>query len=166
MAAALGGLDALVVTGGVGENAPEVRRRACAGLEFLGVGLDEALNGSNDGDDREIGSDGAAVRSLVVAARKDLEIARQVRELFQSDAWMLPGDIYESLWSGSDPIQVPREGQLSGIASEQEGGPAAEAQPARVHERRERGCHLVRLVIQQPRGDQHARALPHCRFKR
>ena len=80
MAASLGGLDALVFTGGVGENSEEVRARACAGLGFLGVALDEALNSSNKGDG-SIGAASAAVRVLVIAAREDLEIARQVREL-------------------------------------------------------------------------------------
>jgi acetate kinase len=80
MAAALGGLDALVFTGGVGENAPQVRRRAAEALEFVGVRVDDGRNEEADGD-REIGADGALVRSLVVAAREDLEIARQVRAL-------------------------------------------------------------------------------------
>jgi acetate kinase len=80
MAAALGGLDALVFTGGVGENAPEVRGRAAEGLAFLGVKLDDGRNQSA-GHDSEIGAAGASARSLVVAAREDLEIARQVREL-------------------------------------------------------------------------------------
>jgi acetate kinase len=80
MAAALGGLDVLVFTGGVGENAPAVRRRAGEGLAFLGVELDGDRNLAANGD-AEIGSAGAAARTLVVAAREDLEIARQVREL-------------------------------------------------------------------------------------
>jgi acetate kinase len=48
-AAALGGLDTLVFAGGIGENAPEVRARICAGLAFLGIELDEARNAANDG---------------------------------------------------------------------------------------------------------------------
>jgi acetate kinase len=80
MAASLGGLDALVFTGGVGENSAVVRARACAGLGFLGVSLEPGLNGSNEGDGC-IGALGADVAVLVVAAREDLEIARQVREL-------------------------------------------------------------------------------------
>ena len=78
MAAAIGGLDALVFTGGVGENAPAVRAASCGGLSFLGVGLDGRRNVRADGD-AEIGADHAAVRTLVVAAREDLEIARQAR---------------------------------------------------------------------------------------
>ncbi len=84
MAAALGGLDALVFTGGVGENSPVVRSEAAAGLGFLGVRLDAGRNaaGAADGGgpaDREIGQAGAPVRSFVVAAREDIQIAAQVR---------------------------------------------------------------------------------------
>ena len=75
MAASLGGLDVLVFTGGVGENAPEVRGLACEGLRFLGVSLEPGLNDSIKGDG-PIGQ-----RCLVVQAREDLEIARQVRTL-------------------------------------------------------------------------------------
>jgi acetate kinase len=80
MAAALGGLDALVFTGGVGEHAPEIRARAADGLRFLGVELDARANAAADGD-AEVGSPDARARALVVTAREDLEIARQVRGL-------------------------------------------------------------------------------------
>jgi acetate kinase len=78
MAAALDGLDALVFTGGVGEHAPAIRERAAAGLGFLGVALDADANAAATAD-AEIGAPGAAARTLVVAAREDLEVARQVR---------------------------------------------------------------------------------------
>jgi len=80
MAAALGGIDALAFTGGVGEHAPDVRAAAAGGLAFLGVALDDGHNRAATGD-AEIGSAGAAVRSFVVTAREDLEMARQVRAL-------------------------------------------------------------------------------------
>jgi acetate kinase len=84
MAAAMGGLDLLVFTGGVGENSTVVRSEAAAGLGFLGVRLDAGRNaaGAADGGgpaDREIGQAGAPVRSFVVAAREDIQIAAQVR---------------------------------------------------------------------------------------
>ena len=82
MAAALGGLDALVFTGGVGERSAPVRRGAADGLGFLGVALDAARNGAADGD-ADISADGAPVRTLVVPAREDVEIARQVRALLR-----------------------------------------------------------------------------------
>jgi acetate kinase len=78
MAAALGGLDAVVFTGGVGENSPTVRALAADGLGFLGVALDPARNEAGSGD-RDISADDASVRAYVVRAREDLEIAREVR---------------------------------------------------------------------------------------
>jgi acetate kinase len=83
MAAALGGVDALAFTGGVGERAPAIRARAVGGLGFLGAELDDARNRAADGD-ADIGADGAAVRAFVIAAREDLEIARQVRAVLSA----------------------------------------------------------------------------------
>jgi acetate kinase len=80
MAAAMGGLDVLVFTGGVGEHAPAVRAAAADGLAFLGVALDEQRNAAATSD-ADIGADGAAVRTVVLTAREDLEMARQVRTL-------------------------------------------------------------------------------------
>jgi acetate kinase len=80
MAAALDGLDVLVFTGGIGERSPDVRARAAAGLGFLGVHLDPDANARASAD-AEIGAHGAPVRALVVTAREDLEVARQVRAL-------------------------------------------------------------------------------------
>ncbi len=80
MVAALGGLDALVFTGGVGEHAPRVRAAAAAGLGFLGVELDADANARASAD-AEIGAAGAAVGALVITAREDLEVAGQVRTL-------------------------------------------------------------------------------------
>jgi acetate kinase len=82
MAAALGGLDALVFTGGVGERSASVRLAAVSGLGFLGLAVDPVRNGAPD-DDADISADGAAARTLVIPAREDLEIARQVRALLQ-----------------------------------------------------------------------------------
>jgi acetate kinase len=80
MAAALGGLDALVFTGGVGERAPAVRAAAADGLRFLGVEIDAAANDAVDGD-ADVSGAGAPARTLVVRAREDVEIAGQVRAL-------------------------------------------------------------------------------------
>ena len=80
MAAALGGLDTLVFTGGVGENAPAIRQRAADGLAFLGVGIDAGLNLAASGDS-ELTFGDARVRTLVIASREDVQIARAVRTL-------------------------------------------------------------------------------------
>jgi acetate kinase len=80
MAATLGGVDACVFTGGVGENSAEIRQRTIDGLEFLGLGIDSAANAGRAGD-RDVSVEGATARTLVVAAREDLEMARQVHAL-------------------------------------------------------------------------------------
>ena len=80
MAAAMGGMDVLVFTGGVGERAPAVRELAAEGLGFLGIGVDSDANEAS-GSDRDISAAEARVRSLVVEAREDLEIAREVRSV-------------------------------------------------------------------------------------
>jgi acetate kinase len=77
MVAALDGLDVLVFTGGVGENAAEVRRRTVAGLGFLGVALDRRRNEAPGGEDRRIDSEESAVAICRIHAREDLEIARE-----------------------------------------------------------------------------------------
>ncbi len=81
MAAAMDGLDVLVFTGGVGEHAAEIRSRAAEALGFLGVGVAAERNAAAEPQDRELTGADATVRSFVVAAREDLEIARQVRAL-------------------------------------------------------------------------------------
>jgi acetate kinase len=78
MAASLDGLDVLVFTGGVGERAAEIRARAVEGLGFLGLELDEGRNSDAVGD-AEVTGRKARARILVLRAREDLEIARQVR---------------------------------------------------------------------------------------
>jgi acetate kinase len=80
MTAALGGLDALVFTGGVGENSAEIRSRTAHRLAFLGVHVDDDRNGTAPSD-RDIAPPDAPVRVLVISAREDIEIARQVREV-------------------------------------------------------------------------------------
>lgn len=84
MAAARGGLDALVFTGGVGEHSAAVREQAAAGLAFLGVELDGARNAVADGD-ANVGARGSGVSTLVIAAREDLEIAQQVRTVLRKN---------------------------------------------------------------------------------
>lgn len=80
MAAAMGGLDTLVFTGGVGENQPAIREECAAGLGFLGVAVDPGRNVEAAAEPEvDITAPGAAVRTLVIGAREDLEIAAQVR---------------------------------------------------------------------------------------
>lgn len=80
MTASLGGLDTLVFTGGVGENQPRIRACATDGLAFLGAAVDADRNAVARSD-ADITRDGAPVRTLVIAAREDVEIAAHVRRL-------------------------------------------------------------------------------------
>jgi acetate kinase len=80
MAAAMNGLDVLVFTGGVGENAAPVRSAVVAGLRFLGLEIDPTLNASVGGDN-DISEPGVRVRTLVVQSREDVEVAREVRRV-------------------------------------------------------------------------------------
>jgi acetate kinase len=80
MASALGGIDALAFTGGVGERSPEVREAAAAGMAFLGIEIEAGRNERGRGD-AEISPEDSSVRTVVIAAREDLEIAREVRAL-------------------------------------------------------------------------------------
>lgn len=75
--AALGGLDALVFTGGVGENAGAVRSRICEGLEQLGVAIDPELNNRSLDFIQEIGRSNQPVRILAVRTNEELQIARE-----------------------------------------------------------------------------------------
>jgi acetate kinase len=80
MVAALGGLDAFVFTGGIGEHSPEVRSRVVAPFQPFGVAVDEGRNGAGPVD-ADVSADTAAVRTLVVKAREELAVARAVRDL-------------------------------------------------------------------------------------
>ena len=86
MVAALGGLDALVFTGGIGENAAAIREATCSSLEFLGIRLDAERNRSLDLRDghASVAAAGSEVAVLVIRAREDLEIAREVRARMDS----------------------------------------------------------------------------------
>jgi acetate kinase len=85
MAAAMNGLDALVFTGGVGENAAPVRSAAAAGLRFLGVEIEASLNGSAELD-ADISAPGAKAPTLVIRAHEDVEVAREVRRVLSRPA--------------------------------------------------------------------------------
>ena len=74
-AAALGGVDTLVFAGGIGENAPPVRARICAGLGFLGIELEDKRNAANAG---VISTDASRVAVRVIPTDEELMIARSV----------------------------------------------------------------------------------------
>jgi acetate kinase len=80
MAGLLGGVDAVVFTGGIGENSVRVRRDATNALRFAGLELAEDANAASDVD-RDISAPGSRVRVLVVRAREDLAILKDVLRL-------------------------------------------------------------------------------------
>lgn len=82
-AGAMGGLDAVIFTGGIGENAPAIRERALAGLEFMGVRLDPARNAAAVGSEADVSADGAAAKTLVIPTNEELIIARDTVRLVE-----------------------------------------------------------------------------------
>jgi acetate kinase len=80
MAVALGGLDAIAFSGGVGEGSAFVRARVCSRLGFLGVQVEDSRN-SAGGAGAELAVDRSRVRVVVVHAREDVVAARAVRSL-------------------------------------------------------------------------------------
>ncbi|HSS17483.1 MAG TPA: acetate kinase [Candidatus Dormibacteraeota bacterium] len=83
MAATLGGIDALVFTAGVGEGSPEIRKRVCEKLKYLGLELDPATNETCK-PDADIATPASKARILVIATREDLTIMRETRRLVAS----------------------------------------------------------------------------------
>ena len=75
--AAMGWADAIVFTGGIGENSPEIRRRICSGLERVGLTIDPARNGAmTAGELGEITTDEARIKAYVIPTNEELLIAR------------------------------------------------------------------------------------------
>ncbi|AVG24665.1 acetate kinase [Pontimonas salivibrio] len=74
--AQLGGLDAIVFTGGIGENSPELRLSAVSDLEGLGIHIDESRNKAESGEPRLISADGSSVSLWVIPTNEELHIAR------------------------------------------------------------------------------------------
>jgi acetate kinase len=79
-AAAMGGLDAVAFTGGIGENSASLRARCCAGLEFLGLRLDPALNERGSGD-RILSPPDSPAAVLALATNEELIVARRAQRL-------------------------------------------------------------------------------------
>jgi acetate kinase len=75
--AVLGDVDALVFTGGIGENAADIRARSCDGLSGMGIEVDEIKNNLKASFVREIQRNNGSVRILVIPTDEELEIAEQ-----------------------------------------------------------------------------------------
>ncbi|OYX28753.1 MAG: acetate kinase [Flavobacteriales bacterium 32-35-8] len=83
-AAVLNGLDAIVFTGGIGENSKLMRQLVCENLEFLGIQLDEEKNAEKSSSIRALNNDKSPVKILVVPTNEELEIAKQSVNLFKN----------------------------------------------------------------------------------
>ena len=83
LAAILGGLDTLVFTAGIGENAPPFRSRVCEGMEFLGIRLGPPLNSA---DAAVISTECSHVRVRVMKTDEAIMIARYIKDLIRSGA--------------------------------------------------------------------------------
>jgi len=81
MAAALGGIDALVLTGGIGENAIPIRARICSGARWLGLDLDKQANAAGGPRISRVGS---RVSAWVVHTNEELVIARHTRRVLKN----------------------------------------------------------------------------------
>ena len=79
-AAALGGLDSLIFSAGIGENAPVIRERICDGLGFLGIELDQARNAKNA---PVISADAGRVAVRIIRTDEEIMIARSVARLLR-----------------------------------------------------------------------------------
>jgi acetate kinase len=85
----LGGLDVLVFTGGIGENAASIRSGVCQGLEWLGIRLDPELNAAARGEMR-ISPPDSPVQVWTIPTNEELMVARQTKHLLESGAIGLP----------------------------------------------------------------------------
>ena len=83
MAAALGGIDGLVFTAGIGENSPEIRRRICAASAWLGIEMDDAANAQRG---PRISTSASKVSAWVIPTNEELMIARHTSECLAQPA--------------------------------------------------------------------------------
>lgn len=81
--AVMGGVDAIVFTGGIGENSPDVRKKTCEGLEFLGIKIDEEKNNSSE-KEKIITTDDSKVKVLVIPTNEELVIALDTAEIVKN----------------------------------------------------------------------------------
>ena len=83
-AAAMGGVDAVVFTAGVGENDGNTRAGIVEGLEFMGIKINSELNSQRSGDERDISAADATVKTLVIPTNEELMIAMDTKKLAEN----------------------------------------------------------------------------------
>ena len=79
--AAMGGVDAIVFTAGVGENQTDLREEACKNLEYLGIKINKEVNDKVRGEEAIISTDDSKVKVVVVPTDEEIVIARDTMEL-------------------------------------------------------------------------------------
>ena len=89
-AAAMGGLDAIVFTAGIGENSPVIRERVCRGLGFLGVDLDDGKNATERGRAVDLATESSRVRVMLIATNEERMIARETMRVIAASAMPSP----------------------------------------------------------------------------
>ncbi len=80
-ACAMGGIDALVFTGGIGENNDDLRSDICSNLGFLGIKIDEEINTKFNRKEKDITAEGATVRTFIIPTNEELAIARDTMRI-------------------------------------------------------------------------------------
>jgi len=83
-AAAMGGVDILVFTGGVGENAGEIRKQVCSDMEYMGIVLDDAININTFSSDTIISPADKKVKVMVIATNEELVIAKDTEQIVKN----------------------------------------------------------------------------------
>ena len=146
-AAAMGGLDALVFTGGIGENSASMRRRICDGLEFLGLKLDDDRNTTVDLRGRaapQIQAYGARVNVLVTQTAEQLMIAQEVAAAMRAARPMPIRRL---------PVAVSaRHVHLDRAAVDALFGPGYELTPARPLRQKGHWAAAERVTLEGPKG--------------
>ena len=82
-AAAMGGIDMIVFTGGIGENGDVVRSGVCEGLKFMGAEINESKNKGLRGEVRDISTSGSSVRVMVIPTNEELVIAQDTKNIVE-----------------------------------------------------------------------------------
>jgi acetate kinase len=84
MTAGLGGADAIIFTGGIGENSPDIRAHICDGLQWAGLNLDQSRNKQLAGSEGQISTNDSHVHAFVIPTDEELLIARDTVRCIQS----------------------------------------------------------------------------------
>ncbi|MDH4222559.1 MAG: acetate kinase [candidate division Zixibacteria bacterium] len=87
-AVAMGGMNALVFTAGIGENSPLIRERCCEGLEFLGIELDEGRNEEAIGVEALISKDKSKVKVFAIPTNEELVIAQETKKVLEVNTFL------------------------------------------------------------------------------